>query len=225
MRYDIQGGNLPVVICYLENGESMITESGGMSWMSPNMQMQTTSNGGIGKLIGRKLAGDKAFQNIYTCQGGNGMIAFASSFPGSIKAFDITPGNDIILQKRSFLASEAGVEMSIAFNGPKGGFFGGEGFIMQRLHGQGMAFLECDGELMRYDLAPGQSMIVDTGNVLGFTGGVTLEVQRIKGAKNIVFGGEGLFNTKLTGPGTIWLQTMPIAGLVDAIAPHMPTTN
>ena len=225
MRYDIQGGNLPVVICYLENGESMITESGGMSWMSPNMQMQTTSNGGIGKLIGRKLAGDKAFQNIYTCQGGNGMIAFASSFPGSIKAFDITPGNDIILQKRSFLASEAGVTFSIAFNGAGAGFFGGEGFIMQRFSGQGVAFAEFDGSVIEYELQAGQSIIMDTGHLAAMSASCTMDIQRVKGVKNVLLGGEGFFNTRVTGPGHVWIQSMPVVNLAALLQPYISTGN
>ncbi len=225
MRYEIQGGNLPIVICYLENGESVITESGGMSWMSPNMQMQTTSNGGLGKLIGRKLAGDKGFQNIYTCQGGSGMIAFASSFPGSIKAFDITPGNDIILQKRSFLASEAGVEMSIAFNGLKGGFFGGEGFIMQRFSGQGVAFAEFDGSVIEYELQAGQSIIMDTGHLAAMSASCTMDVQTVKGVKNVLLGGEGLFNTRVTGPGHVWIQSMPGINLAARLQPYISSGN
>ncbi|MCR5538420.1 MAG: TIGR00266 family protein [Lachnospiraceae bacterium] len=225
MRYEIQGGNLPVVICYLENGESVITEGGGMSWMSPNMQMQTSSNGGLGKLIGRKLAGDKGFQNIYTCQGGSGMIAFASSFPGSIKAFNITPGNDIILQKRSFLASEMGVEMSIAFNGPKGGFFGGEGFIMQRFSGQGVAFAEFDGSVIEYELQAGQSIVMDTGHLAAMTASCTMDVQTVKGVKNVLLGGEGLFNTRVTGPGHVWIQSMPIINLAALLQPYISSGN
>ena len=132
MKYQILGDTLPVVVCELENGEKMITEGGGMSWMSPNMKMETTTNGGIGKAFGRMFSGEKIFQNIYTAQG-NGMIAFASSFPGSIKAFDIAPGQEMIFQKSAFLAGESGVEMSVFFNKKLGaGLFGGEGFIMQR---------------------------------------------------------------------------------------------
>ncbi len=116
MRYEIKGDTLPVVICYLEGGEKMITEGGGMSWMSPNMKMETTTNGGIGKAFGRMFSGEHIFQNIYTAQGGKGMIAFASCFPGSIKAFEIGPGREMVFQKSAFLASEAGVELSVFFN-------------------------------------------------------------------------------------------------------------
>ena len=149
MRYEIKGDTLPVVVCYLENGERMITERGSMSWMSPNMKMETTSNGGIGKAFGRMFSGEALFQNRYTATGGNGMIAFASSFPGQIVARQIAPGQELIVQKSGFLASEEGVDLSIFFQKKFGaGFFGGEGFIMQRLSGNGIAFLEFDGHVL-----------------------------------------------------------------------------
>ena len=126
MKYELKGETLPVVICYLENGEAMITERGSMSWMSPNMKMETTSNGGIGKAFGRMFAGEAIFQNRYTAMGGNGMIAFASSFPGSILDYQIAPGRELIVQKSGFLAAEAGVELSVFFQKKLGaGFFGG----------------------------------------------------------------------------------------------------
>ena len=224
MQYQIQGGNLPVVICTLENGERMITERGSMSWMSPNMQMQTSSNGGVGKALGRMFAGEALFQNIYTATGGRGMIAFASSFPGSIRALNIAPGEGMIVQKRAFLASQDGVELSVHFQKKlSGGLFGGEGFIMQRLSGRGMAFAEIDGALVEYELAAGQQLIVDTGNVAGFTAGVKMEIRQVPGMKNKLLGGEGLFNTLLTGPGTVWLQTMPISSIAASIRPFIPT--
>ena len=164
MRYEIKGDTLPVVICYLDGGEQMITERGSMSWMSPNMKMETTSNGGIGKALGRMFAGEALFQNRYTAEGGNGLIAFASSFPGQIVARQISPGNELIVQKSGFLAAESGVELSVFFQKKLGaGFFGGEGFIMQRLSGQGVAFLEFDGHVVEYELQPGQQIVVDTG--------------------------------------------------------------
>lgn len=166
MKYQIVGDTLPAVICQLEPGEKMITEGGGMSWMSPNMLMETTSNGGIGSVIGRMFSGEKAFQNVYTAQEGEGMIAFASCFPGSIRAFEIAPGQEMILQKSAFLAGEVGIEMSVFFNKKLGtGFFGGEGFIMQRISGQGTVFAEFDGHVVEYELAPGQQIVVDTGHL------------------------------------------------------------
>ena len=166
MRYEILGETLPVVVCQLEGGEKMITEGGGMSWMSPNMLMETTTNGGIGKAFGRMFSGEKMFQNIYTAQGGSGMIAFASSFPGSIKAYEIAPGQEMIFQKSAFLAGEAGVELSVFFNKKfSSGLFGGEGFIMQKISGYGTVFAEFDGHVVEYELQPGQQIVVDTGHL------------------------------------------------------------
>ncbi len=224
MQYEIKGGSFPVVVCRLQNGEKMITESGSMVWMSPNMEM-ATSGGGLGKMFSRALSGESIFQNIYTARG-EGMITFGSSFPGRIMPIEIGPGREMILQKKSFLASEAGVELSIHFQKKLGaGFFGGEGFILQRLSGRGMAFVEIDGELVEYDLAPGQQLVVDTGNVAGFEPSVSLDIRQVPGLKNMFFGGEGVFNTVLTGPGRIWLQTMPISSVAMAIRPFIPTGN
>ena len=224
MRYEITGGSFPVVVCHLENGEKMITESGSMVWMSPNMQMET-SGGGLGKMFSRAFSGENLFQNIYTARG-SGMITFGSSFPGRIVPLEIGPGREMILQKKAFLAAEAGVSLSIHFNKKLGsGLFGGEGFIMQRLSGQGVAFAEIDGELVEYQLEAGQQLVVDTGNVAGFEPTVSMNIQQVPGLKNMVFGGEGVFNTLLTGPGKVWLQTMPISSVAMAIRPFIPTGN
>ena len=224
MRYEIKGGSFPVVVCQLENGEQMITESGSMVWMSPNMQMETRG-GGLGKMFAKAFSGESMFQNIYTARGA-GMIAFGSSFPGQILPLTIAPGQDMILQKSAFLAAEPGVTLSTHFNRKLGtGLFGGEGFIMQRLSGSGVAFAEIDGALVEYDLQPGQQLVVDTGNVAGFTVGVRMEIQQVPGMKNKLLGGEGLFNTLLTGPGRVWLQTMPICNVAASIRPYIPTGN
>ena len=164
MQYKIEGTPLPVVICQLDRGECMMTEKGSMSWMTPNMKMETTSNGGIGKALGRMLAGESIFQNRYTAEGGEGMIAFASSFPGTILPVEITPDRPVIVQKSAFLAGVESVDISLFLQKKLGaGFFGGEGFIMQKLSGEGIVFVEIDGSTVEYDLAPGQQMIVDTG--------------------------------------------------------------
>ncbi|HIW74618.1 MAG TPA: TIGR00266 family protein [Firmicutes bacterium] len=219
MRYTIEGGNLPVVICTLSDGEQMLTEKGAMSWMTPNMEMKTSMEGGLGKAFGRAFSGESMFMNTYTCRGGEGLIAFASSFPGRILAIPIAPGAEIIVQKTAFLAAEAGVQLSTHFSRKIGaGFFGGEGFIMQRLSGQGMAFLEMDGHVVEYDLAPGQSLMIDSGHLAAMTATVQMTVETVKGVKNVVFGGEGLFNTRLTGPGHIWIQTMPFSKLAGLLA-------
>lgn len=224
MKYQIVGDTLPAVICQLEPGEKMITEGGGMSWMSPNMLMETTSNGGIGSMIGRMFSGEKAFQNVYTAQGGEGMIAFASCFPGSISAFEIAPGQEMILQKSAFLAGEVGIEMSVFFNKKLGtGFFGGEGFIMQRISGQGTVFAEFDGHVVEYELAPGQQIVVDTGHLAAMTASCQMDIRSVPGVKNMLFGGEGIFNTIITGPGRVWLQTMPISNVAGVLRPYMPS--
>ena len=221
MQYELQGGAFPVVVCRLNSGESMITEKGSMVWMTPNMEMTTTGGGGIGKMFSKALTGESMFQNIYTARG-EGMITFGSSFPGQILPLEVTPGKSFILQKSAFLASEAGVQLSMHVNQKLGaGFFGGEGFIMQKLTGNGIAFAEVDGELVEYTLAPGEQLVVDTGYVMGFELSVSMDIQQVKGLKNMVLGGEGLFNTVLTGPGKIWLQTMPISGVAAAIQPFL----
>ena len=223
MKFEIKGGSFPVVICYLENGETMITERGSMCWMSPNMQMET-KGGGLGKMFTKAFSGESMFQNHYTARDGSGMIAFGSSFPGEIKVVQIAPGQDMILQKSAILAAESGVNLSVHFQKKIGaGLFGGEGFIMQRLSGTGTAFVEIDGDLMEYNLKPGQKLIVDTGNIAGFEPSVQMDIQAVSGAKNMLFGGEGIFNTVLTGPGRVWLQTMPIINVANAIRPYIPT--
>jgi uncharacterized protein (TIGR00266 family) len=202
----------------------MITEKGSMVWMSPNMHMETRG-GGLGKMFSKAISGESMFQNIYTANG-NGMIAFASSFPGQVRAVNIGPGNELIVQKSAFLAAESGVQLSIHFSKKLGaGLFGGEGFIMQRLSGSGTAFIEIDGDIIEYELKAGQQIVVDTGNVAAFTPGVQMDIKQVPGVKNMLFGGEGLFNTVLTGPGRIWLQTMPISTVANAIRPFIPTQS
>jgi len=225
MKYEIKGGVFPVVVCHLENNEQMITEKGSMVWQTPNIKMET-KGGGIGKMFSKALSGESMYQNIYTAQNGAGMIAFGSSFPGKIIPLQIAAGNDMILQKRAFLAAETGVELSIHFSQKIGaGLFGGEGFIMQRLSGNGIAFVEIDGDVIEYDLSAGEQLIVDTGNVVGFDSGVTMEIKQVAGLKNKLLGGEGFFHTLLTGPGKIWLQTMPISNVAQAISALIPSGN
>ena len=226
MKYQIQGDTLPVVICQLEAGERMITEGGAMSWMSPNMLMETTTNGGIGKAFGRAFSGEKMFQNVYTAQGGSGMIAFASCFPGSIRAFEIGPGREMVFQKSAFLAAEAGVSLSVFFNKKIGaGLFGGEGFVMQKVSGQGLMFAEFDGHVIEYDLQPGQKIVLDTGHLAAMEATCQIDIQTVPGMKNKFLGGEGFFNTVVTGPGRVWLQTMPISNVAGAIRKYIPSGN
>lgn len=226
MRYQIQGEPFPVVTCELAPGESVVTERGGMSWMSPNMKMQTSTNGGVGKAIGRMFARESLFQNIYTAEGGPGMISFSASAPGSIRALEITPEKSYIVQKSGFLASERGVNLDIFFQKKiAGGLFGGEGFILQKLSGRGIAFVEIDGSAVEYQLAPGQQIIVGTGYMALMEDTCSFDVQMVPGLKNIFFGGEGLFNTVITGPGRVVLQTTPINELASELLKFMPTSK
>lgn len=225
MKYTIEGAPLPIVICDLDAGETMITEKGAMSWMTPNMKMETIG-GGVGKMVGRMFSGEAMFQNRYTAEGGPGQIVYASSFPGAILAFEISAGQEIIAQKSAFLASASTVELSVAFQKKlAGGFFGGEGFIMQRLSGQGTAFLEIDGYVKEYDLQAGQSMVIDTGYLAAMSGSCTMDITSVKGLKNKFLGGEGFFNTVVTGPGKIYLQSMPVNQMASALIPFMPSSR
>ena len=201
----------------------MITEKGAMAWMSPNMQMETNT-GGIGKAFGRLFSGEAMFRNIYTARNGNGLIAYASSFPGSIKVFQIGPGQEYVLQKSAFLASEASVDLSVFFQKKLGaGFFGGEGFIMQKVSGNGLVFAEFDGHIVEYQLQPGQQMVVDTGYLAAMSASCQIDVVTVPGVKNMLFGGEGVFNTIVTGPGNIWLQTMPLSNVAGVLRPYFPS--
>lgn len=226
LKYEIEGGNLPVVICYPEQGQTLCTESGAMSWMSPNMKMDTNTGGGLKKVLGRMFSGESIFINEYTAQGGSGMIAFAASFPGSIIPYRVTPGNGIVVQKRGFLAMEKGLELSVYFQKRLGkGFFGGEGFVMQQIKGDGLVFLEIDGYCKEYDLGEGQSIVVDTGYLAAMSESCTMDVETVKGAKNIFLGGEGLFFTRITGPGKVYIQSMPIINTAERLTPYLKITK
>ncbi|MCD8338285.1 MAG: TIGR00266 family protein [Lachnospiraceae bacterium] len=226
MRYSIEGDTFPVVICVMEDGEAMLSEGGAMSWMSSNMKMETISNGKTGKVLGRMLSGEGLFLNRYTATNGKGTIAYASSFPGCIRAFEVSPEKEVIAQRSAFLASTPDVEMSVFFQKRLStGVFGGEGFIMQRLSGNGTVFLEFDGYVKEYELAQGEQMVVDTGYLAAMTAGCKMEIEAVKGMKNKFLGGEGLFNTVITGPGHIWLQSMPISRTARVISRYLPTTS
>lgn len=224
MNYEIIGGNLPAVICKLTKGEKIICEGGGMSWMDDAFTMET-SGGGIKKIFGKAFSGESMFNNIYTANK-DGEIAFASSFPGDILAIQVAPGKSIIAQKKSFLACEGGVEMSVHFQKKfGGGLFGGEGFIMEKFSGSGLVFVEVDGSTKEYVLAPGERKILDTGHLVLMDDTCSLDVESVKGVKNKLLGGEGLFNTVITGPGRIVVQTMPIAKTAMVIYDLIPHTN
>ena len=223
METKITGDSLPVVVCKLNKGEQVITENGGMSWMSNGLKMETSTNGGLLKGLGRALSGESIFMNTYTAEQDGAEIAFASSFPGRILEFDLQQGQCIIAQKKAFLCSEKSVNLSMHFQKKLGaGLFGGEGFIMQKIDGPGKVFLEIDGDVVEKVLAPGEILKVDNGYVAAMESTVQMNIETVKGIKNIFLGGEGLFLTNLTGPGKVYLQTMPVSNLVGLVASALP---
>ncbi len=225
MQYEIKGAPYPVGIVNLEAGESVLCQSGAMTWMSPNMKMET-KGGGLGKMFSRALSGESLFQNTYTAQGGAGTIAFASTVPGDILAIDLQPGQSIVAQKSAFLASASTVSYEMFFQKKLGaGFFGGEGFIMQKFSGSGMLLLEIDGSCITYDLGAGETMLIDTGNLAAMDATCSMDIETVKGVGNALLGGEGLFHTKVTGPGKVYLQTLPISNMATAIARYIPSKN
>lgn len=218
MEAKIVGDMLPAVVCKLAKGEAVITENGGMSWMDDGIEMKTTTNGGIMKGLGRAFAGESIFMNLYTAEKDGAEIAFSSSFPGQILEFDLKEGESIIAQKRAFLCSEKTVDIKMQFRKKLGaGFFGGEGFIMQKITGPGKVYLEIDGNVIKRELADGEKIKVDNGYVAAMSENVKLDIETVKGMKNILFGGEGLFVTTLKGPGTVYLQTMPVSKLASLL--------
>ncbi len=223
MDYEIIGGSFPVVECTLKAGQSMITQSGSMAWMDPTITMETSSNGGIGKVVGRLFTNEHLFQNIYTAQKDGSKIAFGTSVPGSIVALKISSGQTIICQKSAFLASYGNIELSTFFNKKIGvGIFGGEGFIMQKISGEGIVFIEIDGSSKEFTLAAGQQLVLSTGYLVLMDQTCTIDVQTVKGLKNIILGGEGIFNTVITGPGKVVIQTMPLPKLANTLVPYLP---
>lgn len=222
MQYRIEGGSLPAVIVNLNPGETMISEAGGRTWSRGSVASEITSLGGAGKALGRMLMGESLFMNLYTAQA-PAEIAFSSSFPGRIVARELGAGQSIICQKHAFLCATYGVELSLHLQKKLGaGFVGGEGFIMQRVTGPGLVFLEVDGFCQEYDLAAGEQLTCDTGVLAVMDESCTMDVQMVKGVKNVLFGGEGLFDTVITGPGKVHLQTMTIGRLARQLIPYLP---
>ncbi len=225
MEYEIQGGSFPIVICTLQKGETMKNETGAMAFMTSDMKMETSTGGGLLKGLGRALAGDSLFLNFFTAESDNEKIGFSACTPGKIMPIQLNGLNTIIGQKNAFLAAEDSVDVDIFFKKKLGaGLFGGEGFILQKFSGNGMVFLEIDGEVIEKDLQPGEKLLVDPGHIAAMDESVDFDIERVKGAKNILFG-EGLFFAKLTGPGKVWIQTMPISKLAAALIPFLPTSS
>jgi uncharacterized protein (TIGR00266 family) len=223
MRYSIEGGSLPVVLIDLEPGESLISESGGRSWVRGSITTDTSSEGGLKKGLGRMISGESLFMSRYTAQS-PAQIAFASSFPGKIVARELRAGESVICQKKAFMVGTDGVDLSIFFQRKFGaGLVGGEGFVMQRITGPGLVFLEMDGHVVEYTLNPGERMVCDTGVLAMMEATCSMDIERVKGVKNILFGGEGLFDTVITGPGKVWLQTMTIPNIASLLVPFLPS--
>ena len=225
MEYEIKGGSFPIVICKLQKVETMKNETGAMAFMSSDMKMDTNTGGGLLKGLGRALSGDTIFLNFFTAQSDNQQIGFAARTPGKIMPIRLNGSNTIIGQKNAFLAAEDGVNLDIYFRNKLGaGIFGGEGFVLQKFTGTGIVFLEIDGEVIEHDLQPGEKLLVDPGHIAAMEESVDFDIERVKGAKNILFG-EGLFFARLQGPGKVWIQTMPLSKLAEALIPFLPTTT
>jgi uncharacterized protein (TIGR00266 family) len=224
MEYKIIGTTMQALILELDPGETVYSESGGMSWMSSNIEMKTGGRGGgVGGVLKRAVSGEALFLVDYTSQGGKGIVAFASDFPGKIVPIPLAQGQSMICQKTAFLCAEKTVDLDIYFRKRLGaGLFGGEGFILQKLTGPGVAFVALDGEIVEITLTPNQMIKVDTGHIAMYEPSVNFDIQAIKGFTNILFAGEGLFLATLRGPGRVWLQTMPTSSLARALLPHIP---
>ena len=225
MEYEIRGGSFPLVVCKLQKGEKMKNETGAMAYMTSGMKMETNTGGGLLKGIGRALSGDTIFLNFFTAEENNQEIGFSACSPGQIMPIRLNGSNTIIGQKNAFLAAEDGVDLDIYFRKSLGaGLFGGEGFILQKFTGTGLLFLEIDGEVIERDLEPGEKLLLDPGHIAAMEESVSFDIERVKGAKNMLFG-EGLFFARLQGPGKVWIQTMPISRLAEAIIPYIPTNH
>ena len=226
LRYKIIGTTMQAVAIEVPQGQTVFSERGGMSWMSANVKMETNMEGGLGGAFKRMFSGESLFMVSFTSTGGTALIGFSAELPGKIVPLNLGAGQQMICQKDAFMVAERSVQLDIHFRRKLGaGFFGGEGFVMQRLTGPGLAFVELDGEIVEYTLESGQMLKVDTGHVAMYEPTVQMDVEMIRGFKNILFGGEGLFLTTLRGPGRVWLQTMPAMNLAKKLAQYMPASS
>ena len=224
MKYKITGDNLQIVTIELNPGEKVYAEAGSMVYMSGNIDMVAKTRGGLWKGLKRKMAGETVFMTEFTSVGGEGITAFAGNAPGTIKPIELSAGKEFLVQKDAFLCAEDSVDMNIAFQKRLGSiFFGGEGFILEKIYGEGLAFIHACGDFVEFDLKEDQTLKVDTGSVVGWDSTVTFDIERIKGIKTMFFGGEGIFLTKLKGPGKVILQSMSLANLATALLPFLPS--
>ena len=226
MRYEIIGKTVPAVEFTLNRGESIYSQRGGMTWQTDGINMKTNARGGVMKSLGRMFTGESIFMNTYTAKVDGSKVAFSTTVPGDIVSVNVGENNGFTVQKSAFLCAEPGVDMSIAFTKKfSAGLFGGEGFILQKAKGNGMLFLEVDGDPVERILAPGEVLKVDTGNVVGFESTVSYEIETVKGLGNIFLGGEGLFLTKLVGPGRVIIQSQNFGDFAGKILGMMPKNN
>ena len=226
MESRITGTTMPVLEIGLEPGETILAEPGELSWMTPTVQLRTTTETagarGLWGAVTRAIAGGGLFMTEFTAQGGRGAVAFAAKIPGSIEPVQIAPGAGYMVHRHGFLCETQGVQLAIGFQQSLGaGIFGGSGFIMQRVTGAGTAWVELGGEIVSQDLAPGETLLVHPGHVGMFEERVNFDITTIRGITNALFGGDGLFLVRLTGPGRIWLQTLTMPGLAHGLAPYM----
>ncbi|MGF1506877.1 MAG: TIGR00266 family protein [Anaerolineae bacterium] len=225
MKYRISGTAMPSLDVRLGKGEAVVTERGGMAWYRGQVDMKTNMKGGIMGGLGRALSGESVFMTTYTAQSDPAVITFTPEAPGNIVALELAAGQTIIAQRDAFMVAQDGVQLAIHFQRRLGaGLFGGEGFILQKVTGPGMAFFEIAGEVVEVELQGGESMRVDPGHIGMFEATVTHDIETVKGVGNVLFGGEGLFLARLTGPGKIWLQSMPLNNLIAKIASRLPSS-
>ena len=226
MKYKISGDNLQLVTLQIDPGEKLFAEAGSMVYQSGNINMEAKLRGGLLKGIGRKFAGETMFLTEFTSAGGTGMVSFGGNAPGTIKPIELSSGREFLVQKDAFLVAEDKIDISVAFQKKLGAsFFGGEGFILEKLSGNGTVFIHACGDFVEFDLKPDQVLKVDTGSVVGWDGTVTYDIQRVKGIKTMFFGGEGIFLTTLKGPGKVVIQSMNLGNLATALRPFMPPSG
>lgn len=223
MQYEINGTTMQTLDVFLNGGESVFTESGGMAWMKGNVEMETSTRGGLLKGLARSLSGESLFLTTYSCKDGKAMVTFTPEAPGSVIPVELGPGESRICQKDAFMAAEDSITLEIHFRKKLGtGLFGGEGFVLQKLTGPGTAWVEIAGEVREYTLQAGETMKVDPGHLAMYEPSINYDITRVKGVKNMLFGGEGLFLATLTGPGKVWLQSLPLSNLASKLMQYMP---
>ena len=224
MQYKINGNLMETADIHLKAGESIYSESGGMAWMRGVFEMDTSSRGGLGAGLGRMLAGESLFLTTYTCKSPDGLITFTPEVPGKVLALPLEAGKSLICQKDAFMCAESSVKLEMHFRKKLGaGLFGGEGFILQKISGPGTAFVEIPGEVREIELSAGEKIQVDPGHIAMFEPSVSYDISAVKGLKNVLFSGEGLFLASLEGPGKIWLQSLPLSNLAMKLARYMPS--